>query len=152
MHLLGAASIGRDMSDQDQNESKNEGRQPHQSDDGDTKENKAKSLLAEVANRVKGTNDIVQETYITKLVQKEVEQRVDLLDKAMQKRFTCLTELNKINRPDVETFDADGKLASGTYTKDRLKAIKDAKENLAKVENAIDKALAGDWSKVKELK
>jgi hypothetical protein len=138
------------MSDQNQNETMNEGRHPH--DDSDTKENKAKSLLAEVANRVKGTNDIVQETYITKLVQKEVEQRVDLLDKAMQKRFACLTELNKVNRPDVETFGADGKLASSTYTKERLKAIKDAKEALAKIENAIDKALAGDWSKVKELK
>ena len=111
----------------EQEETKNEGRHPHHNDDGDTKENKAKELLAEVAKRVKGTNDIVQETYITKLVQKEVEQRVDLLDKAMQKRFSCLTELNKVNRPDVETFDADGKLASGTYTKERLKAIKDAK-------------------------
>lgn len=133
------------MNDQNENEPKND-------PNNDTKENKAKSLLAEVAERVKGSNDLVQEAYISKLVTKEVEQRVDLLDKAMQKRFTCLSELNKVNRPDVETFDADGKLASGTYTKDRLKMIKEAKEALAKVENAIDKALAGDWSKVKELK
>jgi hypothetical protein len=137
----------------EQNETKNEGRHHDDKDSKDKdKEHKAKSLLAEVAQRVKGTNDIVQETYITKLVQKEVENRVDLLDKAMQKRFACLDALNKINRPDVEHCDRDGKVIGGHYTKERSKAIKDAEEALGKVENAIDKALGGDWSKLKELK
>ncbi len=124
-------------------------------DDGDqdkSKDNKAKGLLAQVAERVKGSGSAIQERYINTLVEKEITDRVGLLDKAMQKRFTCLSELNKVNRPDVETFDAEGKLVSGTYTKERIKAIREAKEALAKVENAIDKALGGDWQKVKELK
>jgi hypothetical protein len=134
-------------------ETKNESVHVVVDDDNDkSKENKAKGLLAQVAERVKDSGDLIQETYITKLVTKEVEQRVDLLDKAMQKRFTCLSELNKVNRPDIEAFDELGKLVSGNFSKDRVKAIRDAKEQLQKVETAIDKALGGDWTKVKELK
>ncbi len=121
-------------------------------DDGNDKESRVKWLLAQVTERIKSSDNLIQETYIAKLVAKEVEQRVDLLDKAMQKRFTCLSELNKINRPDIEAFDILGKLVSGHFSKDRIKAIREAKEQLAKVESAIDKALAGDWTKVKELK
>jgi hypothetical protein len=117
-----------------------------------SKDNKAKGLLAQVAERVKGAGDVIQERYIDTLVQKEITERVGLLDKAMQKRFTCLSELNKVNRPDIEAFDAEGKLVSGNFSKERIKAIREAKEALAKVENAIDKALGGDWQKVKELK
>jgi len=115
-----------------------------------TKESVTTSLLQSIAERVKASNPTVTERWIDTEVEKEVTNRVGLLDKAMQKRFQCMTELNKINRPDVVTYDADEKPVSGTYTKDRLKAIKDAKEALAKVENALEKALAGDWTKVKE--
>lgn len=115
-----------------------------------TKESATTSLLQAIAERIKASNPLVTERWVETEVEKEVTNRVNLLDKAMQKRFTCMTELNKINRPDVVTYDADEKPVSGTYTKERLKAIKDGKEALAKIENALDKALAGDWSKVKE--
>jgi len=115
-----------------------------------TKESVTTSLLQSIAERVKASNPTVTERWIDTEVEKEVANRVGLLDKAMQKRFTCMTELNKINRPDVVTYDSSEQIVSGTYTKDRLKAIKDAKEALAKVENALEKAFAGDWTKVKE--
>lgn len=116
----------------------------------DTKENVASGLLATVAERVKASNPEVQKRFVDTLVEKEISGRVDLLDKAMQKRFQCLTELNKVDRPDVEAFNPDGSRAYGHFSKDRLKAIKDAKEALAKVEGSIEKALVGnDWSKLK---
>jgi hypothetical protein len=115
-----------------------------------TKESVAKGLLASIAERVAGSNPVVTQRYIDSQVEKEVGDRVNLLDKGMQKRFQCMTELNKVNRPDNETFNADGSLASGTFSKERLKAIKDAKEALAKIEGALEKALGGDWSKLKE--
>ncbi len=115
-----------------------------------TKESVAKGLLATIAERVATSNPVVTQRYIDTQVEKEITDRVALLDKGMQKRFQCLTELNKVNRPDQETFNADGSLASGTYSKDRLKAIKDAREALAKIEGALEKALGGDWSKLKE--
>lgn len=136
----------------EQNETKEETVHVVVDDGAHNKENKAKGLLAQVAERVKGSGDVIQERYIDTLVQKEISERVGLLDKAMQKRFTCLSELNKVNRPDIEAFDAEGKLVVGHFSKERIKAIRDAKEQLGKVENAIDKALGGDWSKVKELK
>ena len=118
-----------------------------------TKDTAATGLLAAVAERVKNSNPEVQRRYIDTLVEKEVSARVDLLDKGMQARFQCLTELNKINRPDIEHFDAEGKPAGGHYSKDRVKAIREAKEKLAKVEHALEKALVGnEWQKLKELK
>jgi len=127
--------------------SENEGQGQPQSE---SKESVASGLLATVAERVKASNPEVQRRYIDTLVEKEVSSRVDLLDKAMQKRFQCLTELNKVNRPDIEAFDSEGKLAHGHFSKERLKAIKDAKEALAKVEASIEKALVGgDWGKLK---
>jgi hypothetical protein len=127
--------------------SENEGQGSSQPE---SKESAAAGLLATVAELVKGSNSQVQKRYIDTLVEKEVSGRVDMLDKAMQKRFQCLTELNKVNRPDIEAFNPDGSLAHGHFSKERLKAIKDGKEALAKIEQAIEKALVGnDWSKLK---
>lgn len=117
-----------------------------------TKESAAGNIIATIAAKVKDSNPEVQRRFIESQVDAEITSRVGLLDKAMQKRFQCMTELNKVNRADIETFNADGSTASATFSKDRLKAIKDGKEALAKVESAIEKAIAGDWSKVKELK
>jgi hypothetical protein len=116
----------------------------------ESKESAATGLLSAIAERVANSNPQVLQRWQDTQVEKEVSGRVDLLDKAMQKRFQCLTELNKVNRPDVEAFNPDGSRAYGHFSKDRLKAIKDAKEALAKVEHAIEKALVGnDWSKLK---
>lgn len=115
-----------------------------------TKESVTTGLLHTIAERVKASNPTVTERWVETEVEKEVANRVGLLDKAMQKRFQCMSELNKINRPDIEYFDSSGGSNGGHFTKERLKAIKDAKEALAKVENALEKALNGDWSKVKE--
>jgi len=117
------------------------------------KESAVNSMLSAIASRIKDSNPEVVERWQDAQVEKEVSTRVDLLDKAMQRRFQCLTELNKVNRPDNETFNADGSRASASYSKDRLKAIKDAKEALAKVEHALEKALVhNEWQKIKELK
>jgi len=118
----------------------------------ETKESVAASLLATIAEKVKNSAPEVTRRYAESQAEKEISARVDLLDRGMQKRFSCLYELNKVNRPDVVTYDVDGKeTGTGTYTKERVKAIKDSKEALAKIENALEKALGGDWSKLKEI-
>jgi len=129
-------------------ENEGQGQQPQT----ETKESAATGLLSAIAERVAASNPQVLQRWQDTQVEKEVSGRVDMLDKAMQKRFQCLTELNKVNRPDIEAFNADGSpnLATRGYSKDRLKAIKDAKEALAKVEHAIERALVhNDWSKLK---
>ena len=121
-----------------------------QNDTNEAKKTKAQELLADIAAKVKDSGAEVVQKYIEKSVQKEVESRVDLLDKAIQKRFELLGALGKVNRPDVITYDAEGKEASGTYTKPRLEEIKKAKESLEKHEAALEKALINnDWTKLK---
>jgi len=121
-----------------------------QNDTNEAKKTKAQELLADIAAKVKDSGPAVVEKYIAASVQKEIDSRVDLLDKAIQKRFELLGALGKVNRPDVVTYDAEGKEASGTYTKPRLEEIKKAKEALEKHENALEKALiSNDWSKLK---
>lgn len=117
----------------------------------ETRESKAQGLLADVADRIKESGPTVYSRLRDAMVEKEIAERVALLDKGVQKRFQLQTELRKVNKPDQETFNADGSLASGTYTKARLEEIKKAKEALAKHENALEKALASnDFSKLKE--
>jgi len=117
------------------------------------KETAASGLLAAVAERVKGSNPEVQRRFMDTLVENEISSRVGLLDKGMQRRFQCLTELNKVNRPDVEHFDGEGKATAGHFTKERVKAIREAKEALGKTEKALEEALVNNnWQKLKELK
>lgn len=118
--------------------------------DNETKKSKAQETLAEVADKIKGSGDAIRARLIEAMVEKEVTQRVDLLDKAFQKRFELLTAFNKVNRPDQETYNADATVASQSYSKARLEEIKKAKEALEKHENALEKALLGnDFSKLK---
>lgn len=117
----------------------------------ETKESRAQGLLADVATRIQASGPEVYSRLRDRMVEEEVASRVTLLDKAMQKRFQLMTDLKKVNRPDNEAFNADGSLASGTYSKPRLEEIKKAKEALAKHEAALEKALTtNDFSKLKE--
>lgn len=117
----------------------------------DSKETKAQGLLADVASRIKESGPQVYARLRDAMVEKEIASRVDLLDKAFQKRFQLLTDLRKVDRPDQETYNADGSVATASYTKPRLEEIRKAKEALAKHENALEKALASnDFSKLKE--
>lgn len=112
---------------------------------------KAQGLLAEVAAGIKASGPEVYNRLRDAMVEKEIGERVTLLDKAFQKRFQLMTELRKVDRADNETFNADGSLASGTYSKARLEEIKKAKEALAKHDGAMEKALAdNDFGKLKE--
>lgn len=111
----------------------------------------ASSLLAEVADRVKGSAPQVRAQLLDNMVSRELAKRVDTLDKALQKRTELARDLNKVNRPDQETFNADGSTATQSYTKARLEEIKKAKEALSKLDNAIEKAFTGDFQKLNEV-
>ena len=117
-----------------------------------TKENVAAGYIATIAAQVKERNPEVATRWVQTQVDKEIDARVGLLDKAMQARFTAMTDLQKINRADNVHKDADGKVVFESWSDDRRKQVKEAKEKLAKIENAIQKAVEGDWSKVKEIK
>ncbi len=118
--------------------------------ENETKESKAGTLLAEIADRIKNSGDAVRGRLADKLVEKEVEQRVDILDKAFQKRFELANNLNKVNRADEVKKDADGKVIFESWSDARRDEVKKAKEAIEKHENALEKALSSnDFSKLK---
>mgnify|MGYP005862726183 CR=1 FL=1 len=53
----------------------------------ETKDSKAQGLLAEVADRIKGSGEAVRQRLVDAMVEKDLAQRVELLDKAFQKQF-----------------------------------------------------------------
>lgn len=117
-----------------------------------TKKAKVVELMAEVTDSIKGAGETIRTRLREAMVEREIKERVDLLDKTIIARNSVLTELRKIERPDVETFGADGKVVSASYTKARLEELKKLKDKIAKYENAIEKALTdNDFSKLKEL-
>lgn len=119
-------------------------------DMNEAKKTKAQEMIAEIAAKVKDSGAEVLRRSIERSVELEISSRVDILDKAFQKRFELLAALGKVNRADVVTYNADESIASQSYSKPRLEEIKKAKEALEKHENALEKALtSNDFSKLK---
>lgn len=99
------------------------------------------SVLAEVADALKGSPDNVRHQLKELLVTREVSKRVDLLDKGLNKLREAKAELNKI-RPPV-SYQADGTKVDGLFAKADFEKLKQAKEKVSKLENALEKAFAG---------
>lgn len=92
----------------------------------------------------------VRDDVVKKLVTAEIENRVQKLTDALSARKTLFVELKKAEKPDVQTFNADGSVATSGYSKEKLEQIKKAKEKLDKQDKAIEAALGGDFSKLQE--
>ena len=113
---------------------------------------KSSEVLSIVAERLGSSGTAVRERVIDTLVEREVVSRVEVLDKGLAKRSEYERELRKISKPDVETYDAEGKPVSATYSKARIDELKKSREQLTKLEGAIDKALvSNDFSKLREI-
>lgn len=133
---------------ENENETQSEQPQP----EGTKPKTAAQVVLDGVAEVLRNAGPDIVERLRQAMVDREVNERVVLLDKAFAKRLALQNELQKVNRPDSpEQFDADGARLSGTYSKARVKEIKDAKEALQRFENGLEKALNNDFSKLKEL-
>jgi hypothetical protein len=132
------------------NENENETATPAPTDD--TKPTRqAVTVLAAVSERIGASGPAVRERVVSALVEREVVARVELLDKALAKRTETEKDLRKL-KPDVENYDADGKLVSSSYSKAKADELKKARESLDKLEKALDKALVdNDFSKLREL-
>lgn len=99
------------------------------------------TVLAEVADALKNSTEVVRSRLKTALVEREVGKRVDLLDKGLAKLRDLKSEVNKI-RPPV-SFQADGTKVEGTFSKADFESLKKAREKVSKLEAALEKAFAG---------
>lgn len=121
-----------------------------QNETNEVKKTKAQEMIAEIATLVKGSGEEIVRRYITRSAEQEVAQRVDLLDKAFQKRYELIAALGKVNRADEVKKDADGKVIFESWSDSRREEVKKAKEALEKHENSLEKALTtNDFSKLR---
>lgn len=89
--------------------------------------------------------DRVVETMVERETNKRSTALVTVLDLLAREEL----DLKKIDRPDTEAYDGEGKVVSSTYTKGRIEEIKKAKESIAKKQKAISDALEkNDYSGV----
>lgn len=98
------------------------------------------TLLESVAQQITKASGKVSDIVIEKLVQVEINNRVELITKAVKKFEEFNNHLKKINRPDVINFDAEGNEVRLTSA-NRKKDIDSQKDKISKLEAAIDNAL-----------
>ena len=108
------------------------------------------TVLAEVAAALQGSSETVKGRLKTALVEREVGKRVDSLDRGLAKLRDLKSEVNKI-RPPV-SFQADGTKVEGTFSKADFENLKKAREKVAKLEAALEKAFQGqEFDKLNSL-
>ena len=95
------------------------------------------SLAVDVAERVSDA-----------LYEEKVAETAKKLQKAVVDYQTKASELRKLERPDVKTYNADGSVATESYSSERLKKIQSETKTLGKQKKNIEAALAGDFSKL----
>ena len=114
----------------------------------------AVAVLADVAEKVKGSNTLVRERVVNALVEKEVASRAELLSQSIAKLVELDKALKKM-KPDIETVDGEGK-ASATWSKkawDEKKKATERKDNFERALcNVLDDTEGSNekWAKLRE--
>lgn len=109
------------------------------------------AVLAEVAEKVNGSNTLVKQRVVDALAEKEIASRADLLDKCLAKLVEFDKSLKKLG-PDQVAIAADG-TKSESYSKARWEEAKKTKEKMGALEKATEAALSGQkeqWVKLRE--
>lgn len=110
------------------------------------------SVMAECALRL-NDSQAVRDKFVSLLVERELDDRVALLDTTLKKRLDQEKEVRKLNKPDQKLKDATGKVILEGFTEPKLKELNEAQEKLKRIDNALDLALSkNDFSKLKEMK
>ncbi len=107
-------------------------------------------INSEVKNRLSTSSHEVKEAVIVGLVQKELNRRAATITTLVERAEIAQKELFKL-KPDIVSYNEDGTVKDASYSKPQLEAKKKATELLDKLNTAIDKALAGDFSKAYEI-
>lgn len=98
------------------------------------------SIRDAVAAALSDLGDNTRSRVVEHFANIEAQKRADALVAGLNKLNDFERDLRKINKPDQETFNADGSVASATYSKDRLEAIKKLNDQIEKLTKALNKA------------
>jgi hypothetical protein len=103
------------------------------------------SINEAVAEKLANISPVVNEKVVDLLVDKEVNRRVELITQGLAKLNEAERETRKLSKPNAETFNADGSVATTAFTKDALDALNKHNEKTEKLRKALDKAVdSGD--------
>jgi uncharacterized membrane-anchored protein YjiN (DUF445 family) len=102
------------------------------------------TINQQVAERIKTCAPDVEQRLVDHLVEKEVSRRVEVIGQALAKLDTMDRDRRKLAKPTTQSFNLDGSIASESYTKEALEALKKHDEKRSKLQRATDKALNGD--------
>ena len=109
-------------------------------------------IRAKVVEQLATANTAVKDKVIDHLYQEELAKRTAATLKVVSRLEETEKEYRKLEKPDVETFGADGVVANASYSKERNEARKKNREEAAKLEAALKAALEENkFDKVLEL-
>ncbi len=110
----------------------------------------ASDFLEEVKTLLQGSNAEVRKRLLDTYVNREVEERVLVLDLLLKKRKEVSNELNKL-RPDQKFLNGEGEVQHELYSPEQAKKRKEAIELLSKLDKAFTDASKGDFKRAREL-
>ncbi len=109
------------------------------------------TIQEEIGSRLVEMIPDIAEDVIEYFVKQQINKISEAVIKGIDKLKEFDKEFNKINRPDVVTFDETGKAISEGYSKERIDAKRKLNEQRERYVKAIDKALGGDAQNLFEL-
>ncbi len=117
----------------------------------ETKIKKSGSIKEAIVLAIKGSSEQIVKSVIEELADVEIQVRKNLVIKAMNKLDELEKEGKKL-KPDNISYNEDGTIATSTWTKGALDAVKKNRESIAKIENSIEKALSqNDYEGLKSI-
>jgi predicted transcriptional regulator len=98
------------------------------------------TIQEKVAEKIAGSGENIADTVVNKLAEVEISKRVDILTQAIKKQEVVEKEFKKVDgKDDVTTYIGGAEVKA--MSKARFDEIKKAKENVDKLNAAIEEAL-----------
>src|SRR5258708_39320979 len=111
-----------------------------------TIQEKVASLIIEMGG------DRLETDIVSIMADRELEKRKPVLIQAIDRMGILSAELDKINRTDVKTLNADGSVKDESWSPKRHEEVKKAKEKIDKLTKAFEKAFSnGDLKDLNQL-
>lgn len=109
-----------------------------------------KSIKQLVSERLAESYPVLEARIVDVLAEDVLTKRQDHFLKALTALDQAEGELKKLG-PDNKQFDGNGAVVSETYSQDQLNKKRKVVERIEKINNAINKAAQGDYTKLVEV-
>lgn len=107
-------------------------------------------MLDGIKTKISNSASVVMDGVVDNFVKLEIEKRIATGTKAMEE-LKALDKQIKGLAPDQEFYDGDGKVVQAHYTKAKSEELKKAKKRKKELDQALDLAYTGDFSKLNNL-